>query len=167
MQPPDYAKLLKILCGNAKGRVYLATSKAVAEIMKVFSAGRMGAEYAKAMNAVVAVDFNGDSLTTACISPIIATHVVHGRFGSEHLQYINPTGKSKRPLGSLLGAGRSGVMAGGVPRDRKKFAFVGDDGAPLPMTLDNIARVRNGNLLRGTSGESKCDRLNVEWSKRK
>ena len=36
---------------------------------------------------------------------------------SIYLQYINPTGKSKRPLGSLSGAGRSGVMAGGVPRD--------------------------------------------------
>ena len=86
VQPPDYARVLKILCGSAKGRVYLVTGKAAAQIMKTFSAARMGAEYAKAMNAFVAVDLDGNPLTTGCITPVVATHVVHGRFGSEHVK---------------------------------------------------------------------------------
>ena len=35
------------------------------------------------------------------------------------------------------------------------------------MTPESIGRMRNGSLLRGVSGASKCDRLNVEWSKQK
>ena len=50
---------------------------------------------------------------------------------------------------------------------RENFVFIDGAGSPIPMTPENIARIKNGDLLRGTSGASKCDRLNVYWSKQK
>ena len=35
----------------------------------------------------------------------------------------------------------------------------------IEVTEAELRKVRNGHLLRGTSASSKCDRLNVEWSK--
>lgn len=38
---------------------------------------------------------------------------------------------------------------------------------PTPTTPASLAAVKNGHLVRATSAASKCDRLNVDWSKQK
>ena len=50
---------------------------------------------------------------------------------------------------------------------RFDLVWIDDDGAHLIMTVEVIASRRHGHLLEGTSVCSKCDRLNVEWSKQK
>lgn len=37
----------------------------------------------------------------------------------------------------------------------------------IEVTRENLLQVQNGHLIRGTSSSSKCDRLNVEWSKQR
>jgi hypothetical protein len=36
----------------------------------------------------------------------------------------------------------------------------------LPNTAATVASRKNGDLLRGRSAPSKCDRLNIEWGAR-
>ena len=50
---------------------------------------------------------------------------------------------------------------------RDNFVWIDDDGSELSMTLAVIRSRRNGHLLRGTPGASKCDRLGITWSKQK
>ena len=49
---------------------------------------------------------------------------------------------------------------------RASFAWVDKDGNDLPSSHDVIASRKNGDLLRGKSAPSKCDRLNIEWGGR-
>ena len=49
---------------------------------------------------------------------------------------------------------------------RASFAWVDADGNDLPGTPEVIASRKNGDLLRGKSAPSKCDRLNIEWGGR-
>ena len=49
---------------------------------------------------------------------------------------------------------------------RASFAWVDADGNDLPSTPEVIASRKNGDLLRGKSAPSKCDRLNIEWGGR-
>jgi len=49
---------------------------------------------------------------------------------------------------------------------RASFAWVDKDGNDLPSSPDVIASRKNGDLLRGKSAPSKCDRLNIEWGGR-
>ena len=49
---------------------------------------------------------------------------------------------------------------------RASFTWVDDEGRDLPCTPEVLASRRNGDLLRGRSAPSKCDRLNIEWGGR-
>ena len=49
---------------------------------------------------------------------------------------------------------------------RASFAWVDKDGNDLPSSPEVIASRKNGDLLRGKSAPSKCDRLNIEWGGR-
>ena len=49
---------------------------------------------------------------------------------------------------------------------RASFAWVDKDGNDLPSSPEDIASRKNGDLLRGKSAPSKCDRLNIEWGGR-
>ena len=48
---------------------------------------------------------------------------------------------------------------------RANFVWIDGEGNELSMTVTVIASRIRGNLLRGKSAPSKCDRLNLEWSK--
>ena len=84
--PPDFAVVLKAMASTAVGRVYLVSGKAAAPIFAKFAAGRTDAEYAKAFNAVVAVDAAGKSLMAECITPKVCTNMIHGRFGKSNVR---------------------------------------------------------------------------------
>ena len=49
---------------------------------------------------------------------------------------------------------------------RCNFNWVDGNGNDLPNTAATVASRKNGDLLRGRSAPSKCDRLNVEWGAR-
>ena len=49
---------------------------------------------------------------------------------------------------------------------RSNFTWVDAKGDDLPSTPQTVASRVNGNLLRGRSAPSKCDRLNVSWGGR-
>ena len=49
---------------------------------------------------------------------------------------------------------------------RASFVWVDRASNPLPDTPATRASRRNGDLLRGRSAPSKCDRLNIEWGSR-
>ena len=49
---------------------------------------------------------------------------------------------------------------------RASFVWVDKDGNDLPSSPDVIASRNSGDLLRGKSAPSKCDRLNIEWGGR-
>ncbi len=49
---------------------------------------------------------------------------------------------------------------------RTNFNWVDAGGNDLPNTAATIASRKNGDLLRGRSAPSKCDRLNIEWGAR-
>ena len=49
---------------------------------------------------------------------------------------------------------------------RGNFNWVDGNGNDLPNTPATVATRKNGDLLRGRSAPSKCDRLNVEWGAR-
>ena len=49
---------------------------------------------------------------------------------------------------------------------RASFAWVDKDGNDLPSSPEVIASRKNGDMLRGKSAPSKCDRLNIEWGGR-
>ena len=49
---------------------------------------------------------------------------------------------------------------------RASFAWVDENGDDLPSSPEVIASRKNGDLLRGKSAPSKCDRLNIEWGGR-
>ena len=50
---------------------------------------------------------------------------------------------------------------------RSNFTTVDDAREPVTPTPAVLLAVKNGDLIRGVSAASKCDRLNVEWSKQK
>ena len=50
---------------------------------------------------------------------------------------------------------------------RGNFKLVDVHGVYIIMTTDNIAAMSNGSILEVTSVPSKCDRLNMDWSKQK
>ena len=49
---------------------------------------------------------------------------------------------------------------------RSNFTWVDPKGDDLPSTPQTVASRVNGNLLRGRSAPSKCDRLNISWGGR-
>ena len=49
---------------------------------------------------------------------------------------------------------------------RANFTWVDARGTPLPSSPEVLASRKNGDLLRGRSAPSKCDRLNIEWGSR-
>ena len=49
---------------------------------------------------------------------------------------------------------------------RCNFNWVDKNGNDLPNTAATVASRKNGDLLRGRSAPSKCDRLNIEWGAR-
>ena len=49
---------------------------------------------------------------------------------------------------------------------RGNFNWVDENGNDLPNTSATVASRKNGDLLRGRSAPSKCDRLNIEWGAR-
>ena len=49
---------------------------------------------------------------------------------------------------------------------RSNFNWVDERGNDLPNTAATVSSRKNGDLLRGRSAPSKCDRLNVEWGAR-
>ena len=50
---------------------------------------------------------------------------------------------------------------------RSNFKWLDDDGNGLPMTREIIRTRRNGHILQGSPGASKCDRLGITWANQK
>lgn len=50
---------------------------------------------------------------------------------------------------------------------RSNFEMLNKDGASIMMIVENIEGFQNGMMLSVTSAPSKCDRLNMHWSKQK
>ena len=57
-------------------------------------------------------------------------------------------------------------FAGDTYVRRANFHWVDDNERDLPDTPETISSRKNGDMLRGRSAPSKCDRLNIEWGGR-
>jgi hypothetical protein len=60
---------------------------------------------------------------------------------------------------------RAFTADGDYPR-RSSFVFIGGSDEELPMTPETLRSLKDGALLRGRRGPSKCDRSGMEWGDR-